>query len=58
MKNIDKIKLMNVEEMANIFRQKQCEECPYQPDWEECQEFECWVRGNNYVEWLESEATE
>ena len=58
MKNIDKIKLMNVEEMANIFRQKQCEECPYQPDWEECQELECWVRGNNYVEWLESEATE
>ena len=55
MSNFEKIKQMNIEELAGLFKQKQCEECPYQPDWQECEQLDCWVKGDTYLNWLKSD---
>lgn len=54
--NYEKIKNMSIEEMAKVFQQKQCEECHYQEGNEVCQEVECWVNGDTYLNWLQQEA--
>lgn len=53
--NFEKIKQMNIEGLAELFKQKQCEECPYQPDWQECEQLDCWVKGDTYLNWLKSD---
>lgn len=46
---------MNVEELAELFKQKQCEECPY-TSWEDGADcHSCWVKGDTYLNWLKSD---
>lgn len=52
MNNYEAIKQMTIEQMAEVFKQKQCEECGYCSDWEECKNLECWVKGDTYLNWL------
>lgn len=48
---------MSIEELAELFKQKQCEECFYQDDWENCKmtSEQCWVKGDTYINWLKNE---
>ncbi len=58
--NYERIKNMSIEEMAKIFKQKQCEECLYCASyWEVCEAEDCWHFTNEtYKQWLEGEATD
>lgn len=63
MNNYEKIKAMSIDEMAETFNRKYCEECGYRDtpfsddDWQYCSE-NCWAHPANkyYKQWLESEA--
>jgi hypothetical protein len=58
MNNYEKIKKMTIDEMADVFRKKYCEECYMQDGlsmWDTCQRIDCWVKGDAYIKWLESE---
>lgn len=57
MNNFEKIKQMNIDEMAKTFNKKYCEECAYKEmyfdDWKSC-DADCWAHINNdyYKKWL------
>ena len=59
--NFDKIKNMNVDEMAEVFNRKYCEECAYKEmnfdNWKDC-DVNCWANIQNgyYKKWLLEEA--
>jgi len=61
MNNFEKIKSMTIEEMAEVFNRKQCEECAYHEmnfnNWREC-DADCWAhpKNNYYLKWLKEEA--
>ena len=58
--NYEKIKNMSINEMAEIFNRKYCEECAYKEmnfdNWKDC-DVNCWANPTNeyYKKWLESE---
>jgi hypothetical protein len=59
MTNYEKIKKMTVDEMAEIFNRKYCEECGYVQyfdNWKDCAVI-CWanISNNYYKKWLLSE---
>ena len=54
----EKIKTMDINEMETFLKQEQCLECPYQPDWHECESLDCWVKGDGIRTRLESEVIE
>ena len=49
---------MDINEMETFLKQEQCLECPYQPDWHECESLDCWVKGDGIRTRLESEVIE
>ena len=59
--NFEKIKNMNVDEMAETFNRKYCEECAYKEmnfdNWKDC-DATCWANIQNgyYKKWLLEEA--
>ena len=59
--NFERIKNMNVDEMAEIFNRKYCEECAYKEmnfdNWEDC-DVTCWanIKNGYYKKWLLEEA--
>lgn len=55
MKLFEKIKTMNIDEMETFLKQEQCRECPYQPNWHECEQLDCWVKGADIRTRLECE---
>lgn len=63
MNNYNKIKQMSVDEMAEIFNRKFCEECAYKEmnfdNWKDC-DANCWAhKSNNYYKtWLLQEVEE
>ena len=63
MNNFEKIKQMSVDEMAEIFNRKFCEECAYKEmnfdDWKDCDAI-CWahISNNHYQQWLLQEVEE
>lgn len=60
MNNYEKIKQMSIEEMAEEFNRKVCEECAYKEmnfdDWKDC-DLNCYahIKNGYYKQWLESE---
>ena len=63
MNNYERIKQMSIEEMAEVFNRKYCEECAYKEmnfdNWEDC-DAHCWANITNkyYLKWLESDVEE
>ena len=59
--NYEKIKKMNIEEMAKLLTQLQCQECGVD-NWQDCNQIGCWCHKNNgyqaYQQWLQSESEE
>lgn len=59
----NKIKKMSIDEMAEIFNRKFCEECAYKEmnfdNWEDC-DASCWanIKNNYYKKWLKSEVSD
>lgn len=57
MNNYEKIKNMTLDEMAEVFNRKYCEECAYKEmnfeDWEDCS-ITCWanIKNDYYKKWL------
>lgn len=57
MNNYEKIKNMTLDEMAEAFNRKYCEECAYKKmyftDWEDC-DANCWanIQNDYYKKWL------
>ena len=55
--NFDRIKKMNIDEMAEVFNRKYCEECAYKEmnfdNWKDC-DANCWahIQNNYYKNWL------
>lgn len=60
MNNYEKIKAMSIDEMAEEFNRKVCEECAYKEmnfdDWKDC-DLNCYahIKNGYYKQWLESE---
>ena len=59
--NFERIKNMNVDEMAEIFNRKYCEGCAYKEmnfdNWKDC-DVTCWanIKNGYYKKWLLEEA--
>ena len=63
MRNIDKIKLMSVDEMARFMYELQCEECSSCGGafrWQDCEAYDCWCHresgDDTYKQWLLAES--
>lgn len=58
--NYERIKAMDIEEMAEIFNRKYCEECAYKEmnfdNWKDC-DANCWahIKNGYYKQWLQAE---
>lgn len=61
MNNYEKIKAMTLDEMAQVFNEKYCEECAYKDmnfnDWKDC-DADCWahIKNGYYKQWLQQES--
>lgn len=60
MNNYERIKNMTLDEMAEIFNRKFCEECAYKEmnfdNWQDC-DANCWanIKNGYYKQWLQQE---
>lgn len=61
MNNFEKIKTMILDEMAEVFNRKFCEECAYKEmnfdNWQDC-DANCWanIKNDYYKQWLQAES--